>query len=49
MENINLIKEFENRETKINVNKKKEKSFDKLCKIQKLLKKESALKELCKL
>ena len=26
----------------------KEKSFDKICKLQRLIKKESALKELCK-
>ena len=31
----------------MNLNEDKQNTFDKLCKIQKLLKKESALKELC--
>ncbi len=36
-------------EENIILNKNKVNSFDKLCKIQKLLKKESALNELCNL
>ena len=52
MEEDDLRKEIGNKEDKSTLNKnnkKKENSFDKLRKIQKLLKKESALKELCKL
>ena len=42
---VNEIKEeIKRKNTSIN----KEKTLDKLCKIQKLIKKESALKELCK-
>ena len=41
----NNIKKESNDNTIIN---NKENTFDKLCKLQKLIKKESALKELCK-
>ena len=43
----NEIKEEEKEKDK-NILNDKEKSFDILCNIQKLIKKESALKELCK-
>ena len=42
MEEI-LLKDDKNQEIKNNEN-----SFDKLCKIQKLIKKDSSLRELCK-
>ena len=42
---INDIKKESNNNIIIN---NKENSFDKLCKLQKLIKKESALKDLCK-
>ena len=45
--NINEIKEENNKNE--NDFKDKGESFDRLCKIQKLIKRESALKDLCKL
>lgn len=45
-ENI-LINEDNNIKNEL-FNNNKEKSFDRLCRLQKLIKKESALKELCK-
>ena len=48
---MEIIKETNNNNKyKIKENNKnnKEKSFDKICKLQRLIKKESALKELCK-
>ena len=50
MEIIKEINEVEaNNSEKIKANNNKEGTFDRLCKIQKLIKKESAIKELCKL
>jgi hypothetical protein len=47
MENFNIIDDNYNEK---NVNdKNNEQTFDRLCKIQKLIKKESILKSLCKL
>ena len=45
----NIINEVEiNKEKKQEINNDKEESFNKLCSLQKLIKRESALKELCK-
>jgi hypothetical protein len=47
MENFNIIDDNYNEK---NVNaKNNEQTFDRLCKIQKLIKKESILKSLCKI
>ena len=49
MEIIKEINEVENNNSeKITVINNKEGTFDRLCKLQKLIKKESAIKELCK-
>ena len=49
MEIIKEINEVEvNNNEKKTVNNNKEGTFDRLCKLQKLIKKESAIKELCK-
>ena len=45
MERRNIKTEMKKRSLIIN---NEEKTFDKLCKLQKLIRKESALKELCK-
>ena len=47
MEDLNIINDDNFREKNI-VNKKKEHTFERLCKIQKLIKKQSILKSLCK-
>ena len=44
---INFINEEKN-EDNIIIKNKKESSFERLCKLQKLIKEESMLKELCK-
>ena len=44
---INFINEEKN-EDNIIIKNKKESSFERLCKLQKLIKEESTLKELCK-
>ena len=49
MEIIKEINEVENNNSEnITVINNKEGTFDRLCKLQKLIKKESAIKELCK-
>ena len=49
MEIITEINEVENNNSEnITVINNKEGTFDRLCKLQKLIKKESAIKELCK-
>ena len=48
MEAINLNDIKKKEKEKNNVFKDKDNTFDRLCKIQKLIKKESALKDLCK-
>ena len=49
MEIIKEINEVENNNSeKITIINNKEGAFDRLCKLQKLIKKESAIKELCK-
>ena len=49
MEIIKEINEVEkNNRGKLTVINNKEGTFDRLCKLQKLIKKESAIKELCK-
>ena len=47
MSNLNDINE-EKKEDNIIIKNKKESSFERLCKLQKLIKEESMLKEICK-
>lgn len=51
MEKLNAIKIIneEKKEDNITIQNKKEPSFERLCKLQKLIKEESMLKELCKI
>lgn len=46
MSNLNIINEEKN-EDNIIIKNEKESSFERLCKLQKLIKEESMLKELC--
>ena len=46
---INFIYGNEVNENDIKTNNDKEKSFNRLCQLQKLIKRESSLKELCKI